>query len=66
VKKVPTSQLAGGAPVKNGAPPGATSQPDPTDITHGRLKGFDLARCFKRREVALWALEKKRQISPFL
>jgi hypothetical protein len=62
----PTSQLAGGAPMKNGARFGGTSQPDPTDATHGRLKGSDLARCLKRREMSLWALEKKRQFSPFL
>jgi hypothetical protein len=52
--------------MKNGARFGATSQPDPTDATHGRLKGSDLARCLKRREMALWALAKKRQFSPFL
>src|SRR6516162_9655051 len=60
------SQLAGVAPMKNGARFGATSQPDPTDATHGRLKDSDLARCFKRREMALWAPDKKRQFSPFL
>jgi hypothetical protein len=52
--------------MKNGARFGTTSQPDPTDATHGRLKGSDLARCLKPREMALWALEKKRQFSPFL
>jgi hypothetical protein len=52
--------------MKNGARFGATSQPDPTDATHCRLQVFDLARCLKRREVALWALEEKRQFSPFL
>ena len=60
------SQLAGVAPMKNGARFCATSQPDPTDATHGRLKDSDLARCLKRREMALWALDKKRQFSPFL
>jgi hypothetical protein len=52
--------------MKNGARFGATSQPDPMDVTLGRLKDSDLARCLKRREMALWALEKKRQFSPFL
>ena len=61
----PNSQLAGVAPMKNGARFGATSHPDPTDVTHGRLKDSDLARCLNRREMALWALEKKRQFSPF-
>jgi len=36
------------------------------DATHGRLKGSDLARRLKCREMALWALEEKRQFSPFL
>jgi hypothetical protein len=52
--------------MKNGARFGATSHPDPTDATHGRLKDSDLARCLKPREMALWVLEKKRQFSPFL
>src|SRR6516225_2539345 len=60
------SQLAGVAPMKNGARFGATRQPDPTDVTHGRLKDSDPARCLKRREMALRALEKKRRFSPFL
>jgi hypothetical protein len=59
------SQLAGVAPMKNGARFGATCQPDPMDATHGRLKVFDLARSLNRREMALWALVKKRQFSPF-
>jgi hypothetical protein len=60
------SQLAGVAPTKNGARFGATRQQDPTDVTHGRLKDSDLEPCLKRREMALWALEKKRQFSPIL
>jgi hypothetical protein len=52
--------------MKNGARFGATSQPDPMHATHGRLKVSDLARCLKRREMALWALGEKRQFSPFL
>jgi hypothetical protein len=52
--------------MKNGARFGATSQQDPTDVTHGRLKDSDLERGLKRREMALWALAKKRQFSPFL
>jgi hypothetical protein len=60
------SLLACVAPMKSGARFGASSQPDPVDATHGRLKDSDLARYLKRREMALWALEKKRQISPFL
>jgi hypothetical protein len=52
--------------MKNGARLGATSHPDPTDATHGRLEGSDQARCLKLREMALSALEKKRQFSPFL
>jgi hypothetical protein len=52
--------------MKNGARFGATRQPDPTDVTHGRLKDSDPARCLKRREMALRALEKKRRFSPFL
>jgi hypothetical protein len=52
--------------MKNGARFGATSQQDPTDVTYGRLKDSDLERRLKRREMALWALAKKRQFSPFL
>jgi hypothetical protein len=52
--------------MKTGARFGATSQPDPTVATHGRLKDSDLARRLKRREMARWALERKRQFSPFL
>jgi hypothetical protein len=52
--------------MKNGARFGATSQPDPTDVTHGRFMDSDLARCLNRREMALWAVEKKRQFTPFL
>jgi hypothetical protein len=52
--------------MKNGARSGATSQPDPTDATLGKFKASDLARCLKRREMAFWALDKKRQFSPFL
>jgi hypothetical protein len=52
--------------MKSGARFGATSQPDPTDVTHGRLKDSDLERRLKRREMALRAPDKKRQFSPFL
>jgi hypothetical protein len=52
--------------MKNGARFGATSQSDLTDVSHGRLKDSDLARCLKHREMALWALDKKRHFSPFL
>jgi hypothetical protein len=52
--------------MKNGARFGATSQPDSMDATHSRLKVSDLARRLKRREMALWAPEEKRQFSPFL
>jgi hypothetical protein len=52
--------------MKDGARSGAASHPDPMDATHGRLKVSDLARCLKRREMAFWALDKKRQFSPFL
>ena len=59
------SQLAGVAPMKNGAQFGASSHPDPTDATHGRLKDSDLARCLKRREMALWAPDEKRHFRHF-
>jgi hypothetical protein len=60
------SQLAGVAPMKNGTRFGATSQQHLTDATHGRFKDSDQTQCLKSREMALWALDKKRQFSPFL